>query len=347
MTVFSGATTRASRFLEMKRRGEKIVVVTAYDAPTARIEARAGVDIILVGDSVGVNVLGYAHEREVTLADMAHHIAAARRGAPDIYLIGDLPFATYENRPQALASARALRDAGADCVKFEGARPELVAALKDAGFDVCCHLGLESQHQLQKGRRGKTAQAARELLHDAMALDAAGQDFIVLELISVELAERITQVSRAPTIGIGAGAGADGQVLVVHDLAGVTEREFKHNRRYGAVGETLRAAVAAYAEDVRAGGFPPPSTAFTWRRRSAPRSSAKVGHERRAHWSAARQSRHARRGRRPIGAALPRAVSVRPARCRSPAFPVAAAAAWRHSQHPPGQIGQGLCANLE
>ena len=136
MNVFSGVTTRASRFLEMKRRGEKIVVLTAYDAPTARIEAQAGVDVILVGDSVGVNVLGYAHEREVTLADMAHHIAAARRGAPDVYLIGDLPFATYEDRPQALASARALRDAGADCVKFEGARPELVAALKDAGFDV-------------------------------------------------------------------------------------------------------------------------------------------------------------------------------------------------------------------
>ena len=256
MTVFSGVATRASRFLEMKRRGEKIVVVTAYDAPTARIEARAGVDIILVGDSVGVNVLGYAHEREVTLADMAHHIAAARRGAPNMYLIGDLPFATYEDGPRALASARTLQGAGADCIKFEGARPELVAALKDAGFDVCCHLGLESQHQLKKGRRGKTAQAARELLHDAIALDAAGQDFIVLELIPVELAERIAQASRAPTIGIGAGAGADGQVLVVHDLAGVTEREFKHNRRYGAVGETLRAAVAAYAEDVRAGRFP-------------------------------------------------------------------------------------------
>ncbi len=231
MNVLSGATTRASRFLEIKRRGEKIVAVTAYDAPTARIEAWAGVDIILVGDSVGVNVLGYAHEREVTLADMAHHIAAARRGAPDIYLIGDLPFATYENSRQAAASARVLRDAGADCVKFEGARPELVTALKDAGFDVCCHLGLESQHQLRKGRRGKTAQAARILFDDAMALDAAGQDFIVLELIPIELAERITRASRAPTIGIGAGAGAHGQVLVVHDIAGVTQRVLKYRKR--------------------------------------------------------------------------------------------------------------------
>jgi 3-methyl-2-oxobutanoate hydroxymethyltransferase len=247
---------RASHFDEMKRRGEKIVVVTAYDAPTARTEARAGVDIILVGDSVGVNALGYAHEREVTLADMAHHIAAVRRGAPQIYLIGDLPYASYETPQQALASAKALRDAGADCVKFEGARPELVATLKDAGFDVCCHLGLESQHQSAKRRQGKTAQAARKLLGDALALDAAGQDFIVLELVPVELAERITRAPRAPTSGMGAGAGADGQVLVVNDLAGITEREFKHNRRYGAVGETLRAAVAAYAEDVRAGRFP-------------------------------------------------------------------------------------------
>jgi 3-methyl-2-oxobutanoate hydroxymethyltransferase len=256
MSVFPGATTKASHFLEMKRRGEKIVVVTAYDAPTARIEARVGVDIILVGDSVGVNVLGYAHEREVTLADMTHHIAATRRGAPDIYLIGDLPYATYDDARAALASARALRDAGADCVKFEGARPELVAALKDAGFDVCCHLGLESQHQLEKRRQGKTAAAARKLLTDALALDAAGQDFIVLELVPIELAERVTRASRAPTIGIGAGAGADGQVLVVNDLAGITEREYRHNRRYGAVGETLRAALAAYADDVRAGRFP-------------------------------------------------------------------------------------------
>jgi len=270
MTFSPRVKTQASHFREMKRRGEKIVVATAYDAPTARTEALAGVDIILVGDSVGVNVLGYAHEREVTLADMAHHIAAVRRGAAQIYLIGDLPYASYDSTPQALVSAGALRDAGADCVKFEGARPELVAALKAAGFDVCCHLGLESQHQLEKRRQGKTAQAARKLLDDAMALDAAGQDFIVLELIPVELAERITQVSRAPTIGIGAGAGADGQVLVINDLAGITEREYKHNRRYGAVGEALRAAVAAYGEDVRAGRFPAAEHGF----RLSPEESA-------------------------------------------------------------------------
>lgn len=252
----------AQTFLDMKRRGEKIVVITAYDAPTARLEVEAGVDMILVGDSVGVNILGYAHEREVTLADMAHHIAAVRRGAPDIYIIGDLPYATYDTPAQALESAGALRDAGADCVKFEGARPDIVSALATAGFDVCCHIGLESQHQPVKRRQGRSAEAAAKLLDDALALDAAGQKFLVLELVPHELAARISRAVTAATIGIGAGPQTDGQVLVVNDLAGVTPREFKHNRRYGAVGDALRASVAAYAQDVRAKIFPAPEHGF-------------------------------------------------------------------------------------
>jgi 3-methyl-2-oxobutanoate hydroxymethyltransferase len=253
---------KRTHFADMKRRGEKIVVVTAYDAPTAQAAAEVGVDIILVGDSVGVNVLGYAHEREVTLSDMSHHIAAARRGAPETFIIGDLPFATYETQAQALASAKSLRDAGANCVKFEGAGVELVRALKDAGFDVCGHIGLESQHHAQKRRQGKTASAALRLLEDARALDAAGQDFLVLELIPEELAATITREIAAPTIGIGAGAQTDGQVLVVNDLAGITRREFKHNRRYGAVGDALRSALAAYAADVRSRNFPGPEQSF-------------------------------------------------------------------------------------
>ncbi|MEF3366233.1 3-methyl-2-oxobutanoate hydroxymethyltransferase [Methylocystis sp. 9N] len=248
--------SKADAFFKMKRRGEKIVVVTAYDAPTARLEIEAGVDIILVGDSVGVNILGYAHEREVTLSDMAHHIRAVRRGAPQVYIIGDLPYATYDTVEQAIESSRILADAGADCVKFEGAQPELVRALTRAGFDVCGHLGLESQHQEVKRRQGKTAEAAAKLYDDALALDAAGQKFLVLELVPHELAARVTRAIAAPTIGIGAGASTDGQVLVVNDLAGITTREFKHNRRYGAIGTALRDALAAYARDVRAGAFP-------------------------------------------------------------------------------------------
>jgi 3-methyl-2-oxobutanoate hydroxymethyltransferase len=252
----------AETFLEMKRRGDKIVVVTAYDAPTARFEVDAGVDIVLVGDSVGVNVLGYAHEREVTLDDMTHHVAAVRRGAPEAYVIGDLPYATYDAPEQALASSERLREAGADCVKFEGAEPDVVRALAGAGFDVCCHLGLESQHQEKKRRQGQTADAAAKLYDDALALDRAGQKFLVLELVPEELAARITRSVKAATIGIGAGLETDGQVLVVNDLAGITRREFKHNRRYGAVGAALRDAVAAYARDVRAGAFPGPEHAF-------------------------------------------------------------------------------------
>ncbi len=254
--------SKADVFLEKKRRGEKIVVVTAYDAPTAHIEAEAGVDIILVGDSVGMNVLGYAHEREVTLSDMAHHIAAVRRGARDVYIIGDLPYATYDTPEQAITNSAILRDAGADCVKFEGAQPDVVAALTAEGFDVCGHLGLESQHQDVKRRQGKTAEAAAKLYADALAADAAGQKLLVLELVPDEVADAISRAVRAATIGIGAGPLTDGQVLVVHDLAGVTTREFKHNRRYGQIGAALRAAVGAYAADVRAGTFPGPEHGF-------------------------------------------------------------------------------------
>jgi 3-methyl-2-oxobutanoate hydroxymethyltransferase len=255
--------SRAEPFRLMKMRGEKIVVLTAYDAPTARAEVEAGVDIIMVGDSVGTNVLGYASEREVTLADMAHHIAAVRRGAPGAYVIGDLPFATYDTPEEAVESATRLAAAGADCVKFEGARPKILRALKAAGHDVCCHIGLESQHQDGKRRQGKTAEAASKLLADALALDAAGQDFLVLELIPRELAARITQRLRAPTIGIGAGAQCDGQVLVVNDLAALGTRDFKHNRRYGEIGAALRASVAAYARDVREGRFPAEEHGFS------------------------------------------------------------------------------------
>lgn len=246
----------------MKRRGEKIVVLTAYDAPTARAEIDAGVDIILVGDSVGTNMLGYAHEREVTLDDMVHHIRAVRRGAPTAYIIGDFPFATYDTLTQAIGSAERLRQAGADCVKFEGARPDLLRALKGAGFEVCCHLGLESQHQTEKRRQGKTAEAAKKLLADALELDAAGQDFLVLELVPQEVAARITASVTAPTIGIGAGEATDGQVLVVTDLVALSDRVFKHNRRYAEMGKVLRDAVAAYARDVRAKRFPAEEHAF-------------------------------------------------------------------------------------
>jgi 3-methyl-2-oxobutanoate hydroxymethyltransferase len=252
----------ASFFREMKARGDKVVAITAYDAPTARIEAEVGCDIILVGDSVGTNVLGYAHEREVKLSDIAHHVAAVRRGAPGVYVIADLPFATYDTPPQALENARTLLAAGASCVKLEGAYVEVVAALAEAGIDVCCHLGLEAQHHEVIRRQGRTAREAIKLYDDAIALDRAGQKFLVLELVPEELAERITRAVRAVTIGIGSGGRTDGQVLVVNDLAGITRRDFKHCRRYGALGEALRGAVTGYANEVRNGSFPGPEHLF-------------------------------------------------------------------------------------
>lgn len=248
--------SKAARFFEMKRAGAKIAVLTAYDAPTARAEAAAGVDIILVGDSVGANVLGYASEREVTLADMRHHIAAVRRGAPEATIVGDLPYQTYDSPAAAIANARELVAAGADIVKFEGANLSILEALAAASIEVCCHLGLEPQTHLEKRVKGRSAQEALRLLADAKALDAAGMKLLVLEMIPEEVAAEVTRVVKAPTIGIGAGRKTDGQVLVITDVLGFGAKNFRHNRRYAEVGALMAETVRAYARDVHGGAFP-------------------------------------------------------------------------------------------
>ena len=244
-----------ARFAEMKRKGEKIAMLTAYDAPQARAQALAKIDVILVGDSVGVNMLGYASEREVTLANMAHHTRAVRRGAPDMFVISDLPFATYDSVEQALASARTLQEAGADAVKFEGAHPDVVRALTAAGIPVCGHLGYEPQH-CERRVHGKTFEEAERIFADAKILDEAGVFMLVIELAPMELAAAVTGAIKAATIGIGAGPGTDGQVLVFPDVLGYIEKNFRHNRRYAEVGATMREASAKYLADVRAVDFP-------------------------------------------------------------------------------------------
>jgi 3-methyl-2-oxobutanoate hydroxymethyltransferase len=244
-----------SRFAEMKRLGEKIAMLTAYDAPQARAQQEAQIDAILVGDSVGVNVLGYASEREVTLADMAHHTRAVRRGAPDAFVLSDLPFATYDSPEQAVASAKYLQQAGADAVKFEGAHPELVQVLAAAGVPVCGHLGYEPQH-CERRVHGKTFEEASKIFTAAKILDEAGVFMLVIELAPTELAAAITRAVRAATIGIGAGPHTDGQVLVFPDVLGYAERNFRHNRRYAEVGAVMRDSAASYLQDVRAGAFP-------------------------------------------------------------------------------------------
>lgn len=247
---------KIARFFDMKRQGAPIAVLTAYDAPTAKAEAAAGVDILLVGDSVGANMLGYASEKDVTLGDMRHHIGAVRRGAPDAAIIGDLPYRTYETPQMALANATQLIEAGADIVKFEGFHPEILKTLVAASIEVCCHLGLEPQTDADKRIKGRSAQDAAKLLADAMALDDAGMALLVLEMIPEEVAAQVTRLVKAPTIGIGAGRDTNGQVLVITDALGFSEKNFRHNRRYQEVGALMLEAAKAYVLDVRGGTFP-------------------------------------------------------------------------------------------
>lgn len=254
--------SKTARFREMKRKGQPIAVLTAYDAPTAKAEAEAGVDIILVGDSVGTTMLGYASEREVTLADMCHHVRAVRRGAPNTAIIADMPYRSYETPEAALKTAGVLVEAGGDIVKFEGARPEIVEALGAAAFEVCCHLGLEPQHHEDKRVKGRKADAAMHLLRDAKRLDEAGMAFLVLELMPEEVAAEVTRSIAAPTIGIGAGRQTDGQVLVITDVLGFTPANYHHNRRYEEVGKLMHQAAQAYVADVRSKDFPAEANVF-------------------------------------------------------------------------------------
>jgi 3-methyl-2-oxobutanoate hydroxymethyltransferase len=246
------------------RKGEtRLVMVTAYDTPTARIADEAGVDVILVGDSVAMVVLGYEDTLQVTVADMAHHVAAVSRARPRAMVVADLPWLSYHlSTEDAVRNAGALVRAGAAAVKLEGGRVRVpvVRALVDAQIPVMGHLGLtpQSVHALGGYRvQGQEAEAAAELVDEAGALADAGCFAIVLECVPREVARLITQAVPVPTIGIGAGPDCDGQVLVLHDLLGLEDRIApKFVRRYGALKADGVAGVTAYADDVRSGRFP-------------------------------------------------------------------------------------------
>jgi 3-methyl-2-oxobutanoate hydroxymethyltransferase len=246
----------------MKRQGQPIAVLTAYDAPTARAEAAAGVDIILVGDSVGTNMLGYTSEREVTMADMIHHTQAVRRGAPDTFIASDLPYNSYSTSELAVANARQLIKAGADIVKFEGFYPQIVETLARAEIGAFCHLGLEPQHHEEKRLKGRSAEGAIKLVEEAMVLEKAGMTMLLLELIPEEVGETVTQSIKVPTIGIGAGRKTDGQVLVICDILGFTTANFRHNRRYQEVSQIMESAARSYVLDVQGKFFPAEANAF-------------------------------------------------------------------------------------
>ncbi len=246
----------------MKRSGEPIVMLTAYDHPSAVIAAAAGIRLILVGDSLGMVVQGHDSTLPVTLDDIVRHAGWVVRGAPEALVVADLPFLTYATPADAVASARRLmQEAGAQAVKLEGgaAMAETVRHLTTLGVPVMGHLGFTPQAMHQVGIRvqAKAATEARRLLADALALQEAGAFAVVLELVPAALAEAVTKRLSIPTIGIGAGAGCDGQVQVWHDILGLSgDKSPRHAKRYAELGQAMRDAIAAYAAEVRGGQFP-------------------------------------------------------------------------------------------
>jgi 3-methyl-2-oxobutanoate hydroxymethyltransferase len=245
-------------------KAQKITCLTAYDYPTARLVDEAGVDIILVGDSLGMVVLGHESTLPVTLDDMLHHTRAVRRGTRRALLVADMPYGSYHaDIAESLRNAmRFVKEAGAEAVKVEGGerRLELISRLTEAEIPVMGHVGLTPQSVNALGGyrvQGKTPDAAEQLLRDARAVEASGAFAVVLEAVPRELAAQITHELRIPTIGIGAGPDCDGQVLVLHDLLGLTFNQTpKFARQYAHVGEIISNAVREYCNDVRSGGFP-------------------------------------------------------------------------------------------
>lgn len=213
-------------FRDKKRRGERVTALTAYDYPTARLLDESGIDIILVGDSLGMVVLGYEDTTQVTLAEMVHHTRAVARGVKQALIVGDLPIHTYDDAAQAVASARALTEAGAQAVKLEGGASHVrqIEAILAADIPVMGHIGMLPQSVREEGGykvKGRTQAEAEALLRDAEAVEKAGVFAVVLEIVSPETARQITSALKIPTIGIGSGSHCDGQILVTHDLIGL------------------------------------------------------------------------------------------------------------------------------
>jgi 3-methyl-2-oxobutanoate hydroxymethyltransferase len=251
-----------------KQAGQKISMLTCYDYPTACLEDQARIDVIFVGDSVGTNVLGYASEREVTMADMVHHLKAVRRGVRQAYLLVDLPYGSYDTPELALEHARLLLEHGADAVKLEGGQAQagIVQHLTAHGIAVCGHIGFTPQTMRRPGRPGRvygrSVEQARDLLRNAAALESAGAIMVVLELVPEPLARLVTERLRIPTIGIGAGRYCDGQVLVVNDVLGITPFAVRLARRYQQFGELGLEAIRRYRDDVERGTFPTQENTF-------------------------------------------------------------------------------------
>jgi 3-methyl-2-oxobutanoate hydroxymethyltransferase len=245
--------------LKKKKTLDPITMVTAYDFPMAQIADTAGVDAVLVGDSVGTNILGYASEQEVTLSDMVHHTGAVARGIKNAWLLADLPFQSAEKPSEAEKNARLLLKAGAEAVKIEGwvGKREVIAHLAKKGIPVCAHIGYNPQlHGMKPKVFGASVDEARLLIESALRLEDAGAILIVLEKITEEVAGLITEALRIPTIGIGSGRSCDGQVLVINDILGLSAKTFRHARSFINFHELTLKAIQAYRAAVETRVFP-------------------------------------------------------------------------------------------
>ncbi|EEO2679936.1 3-methyl-2-oxobutanoate hydroxymethyltransferase [Listeria monocytogenes] len=258
-------------FFAMKENGEKITMITAYDYPSAKNVEQAEADMILVGDSLGMVVLGYDSTVPVTMDDMIHHTKAVKRGAPDTFVVTDMPFMTYHGSvDETIQNARKIiQESGAHAVKLEGAGEVVnkIARLTEAGAPVVAHLGLTPQSVGLTGSykvRAKSAQEAQELMDNALAVEAAGVIALVLEAIPRQLAEKVSKALSIPTIGIGAGVETDGQVLVYHDIIGYgISRRAKFVKAYADIDERIEPALASYVKEVKAATFPEVKHSFT------------------------------------------------------------------------------------
>lgn len=257
--------------IKMKTQKEKIAMLTAYDYPSAKLAEQAGVDVILVGDSLGMVVLGYDSTVNVTINDMIHHGKAARRGAPDTFLVVDMPFASFHGSTQRILdnAVQLFQETGAEAVKVEGADNvvDAIQLLTRAGIPVVAHLGLLPQSAGVLGGykvQGKTADAAQKLIDDARACEAAGACMLVLECIPYQLAEKVTATLTIPVIGIGTGSDTDGQVLVYHDTLKYGSHHLpKFVRSYADAGEIMKNGLIQYVNEVKSSTFPAEEHHFT------------------------------------------------------------------------------------
>lgn len=243
--------------IKRKKDREKIVMLTAYDYQTAKILDGTGIDLILVGDSLGMVVQGHSNTKSVTMKDMMYHVKTVARGAKKTPIIGDMPINSCNTMEEGLRNAKQFLEAGAHGVKIEGNRPEVARALIDAGIPVMGHIGMLPQMAETYRVKGKKPEEAEEIFRDALNLDRLSVFSIVLECMPESLAKKITENVKAPTIGIGAGKHCDGQVLVINDMLGLDESfKPKYVKRYAHLSETIKDAVAEFVEEVSAGKYP-------------------------------------------------------------------------------------------